>query len=65
MNPQEAMHAHLDLEARISVATHFGCFRLTDEAIDDPLIDLDAARGRAAVSAEGFQALETGETRIF
>jgi len=65
MNPEEAVRAHLDLETNLSVATHFGCFRLTDEAIDDPLIDLDAARRQAEVSTEGFQVLETGETRIF
>ncbi len=65
MNPHEAVQAHLDLDARVSVATHFGCFRLTDEAIDDPLIELDAARRGLGVRAETFQALETGETRLY
>ena len=65
MNPEEAVQAHLELEARISVPTHFGCFRLTDEGIDDPLIDLDVARQRHGVTAQAFPVLETGETRIF
>lgn len=65
MNPEEAVRAHLELEARVSIPTHFGCFRLTDEAFDDPLIDLDAARQRHSVAAQAFPVLETGETRIF
>jgi len=65
MNPEEAVRAHLDLEARLSIGTHFGCFQLTDEGIDDPLIELAAARQRHGVSPELFQVLETGETRLF
>jgi L-ascorbate metabolism protein UlaG (beta-lactamase superfamily) len=62
MNPEEAVRAHLDLEARLSIGTHYGCFRLTDEGIDDPLRALDAARRRHDVPAERFRAPETGET---
>jgi L-ascorbate metabolism protein UlaG (beta-lactamase superfamily) len=65
MDPEEAVRAHLDLSARISVGTHFGCFQLTDEGIDDPVIELATARGRHAVPTESFQVLETGETRVF
>lgn len=62
MDPDEAVRAHLDLAARTSVGTHFGCFQLTDEGIDRPLLDLDAARRRHRVSPDRFRALETGET---
>jgi L-ascorbate metabolism protein UlaG (beta-lactamase superfamily) len=65
MNPDDAVRAHLDLQARVSVATHFGCFQLTDEGIDDPPLELAAARERHGVAAEAFQVLETGETRLF
>jgi L-ascorbate metabolism protein UlaG (beta-lactamase superfamily) len=65
MNPDEAVRAHLDLEAKTSIGMHFGCFRLTDEGIDDPVVDLTAARGQHAVHAEAFQLLETGATRIY
>jgi L-ascorbate metabolism protein UlaG (beta-lactamase superfamily) len=65
MNPEDAVRAHLDLEAKLSIATHFGCFQLTDEGIDDPVIELRAARRRHNVAAESFQVLETGETRVF
>ena len=65
MNPDDAVRAHVDLEAQISIGTHFGCFALTDEGIDDPVVALAAARQARGVSAEAFQLLETGETRIY
>lgn len=65
MNPEEAVRAHLDLEAHVSVGTHFGCFKLTDEGIEDPLIELAAARERHGLRTTSFQVLETGETRLF
>jgi L-ascorbate metabolism protein UlaG (beta-lactamase superfamily) len=65
MNPDDAVRAHIDLYAKISIGTHFGCFRLTDEGIDDPVVELAAAREAHRVPAEAFPVLETGETRIF
>jgi L-ascorbate metabolism protein UlaG (beta-lactamase superfamily) len=65
MNPEEAVRAHLQLGARVSVATHFGCFRLSEEGIDEPLQELAAARLAHGVHASAFAALETGETRHF
>jgi L-ascorbate metabolism protein UlaG (beta-lactamase superfamily) len=65
MDPDDAVRAHLDLEARVSVAAHFGCFQLTDEGIDDPVQELAAARARHAVAATRFQVLEVGETRRY
>jgi L-ascorbate metabolism protein UlaG (beta-lactamase superfamily) len=64
MNPDDAVRAHLDLEAKISVGTHFGCFQLTDEGIDDPPLELAVARDRHGVASTAFQVLETGETRL-
>ena len=32
MNPDEAVRAHLDVRARLSIGMHFGTFQLTDEA---------------------------------
>jgi L-ascorbate metabolism protein UlaG (beta-lactamase superfamily) len=65
MNPEDAVRAHLDLDPKVSVGTHFGCFQLTDEGIDDPPLELAAARERHGVSPAAFQILETGETRLF
>ena len=65
LDPDDAIRAHLDLHARLSIGTHFGCFQLTDEGIDDPVIELEARRQHHNVAAESFQVLETGETRVF
>ncbi|MFL6606057.1 MAG: MBL fold metallo-hydrolase [Steroidobacteraceae bacterium] len=65
MNPEDAVRAHLDLDPKISIGTHFGCFQLTDEGIDDPPLELAAARERHGVAPTAFQVLETGETRVF
>jgi L-ascorbate metabolism protein UlaG (beta-lactamase superfamily) len=65
MNPDDAVRAHLDLDAKISVGTHFGCFQLTDEGIDDPPLELAAALQRHSVPPDSFQVMETGETRLF
>lgn len=65
MNPEEAVQAHLDLGARASVGMHYGTFQLTDEAIDAPLLELDAARQAVGPSAGGFVTHGFGETRIY
>jgi L-ascorbate metabolism protein UlaG (beta-lactamase superfamily) len=65
MDPDDAVRAHQDLAARVSVATHFGCFQLTDEGIDDPVHELAAARTRYGVAEATFQVLEVGETRRY
>ena len=64
MNPEEAVRAHLDLKAGLSIGTHYGCFQLTDEGIDDPLLELARARERHGLDARRFLALETGETLL-
>jgi L-ascorbate metabolism protein UlaG (beta-lactamase superfamily) len=65
MNPDDSVRAHKDLQPKVSVGTHFGCFQLTDEGIDDPPLDLAIARERHGIAADAFQVLETGETRLF
>ncbi len=62
MNPDEAVRAHLDLEAERSIGTHYGCFQLTDEAIDAPLRELEIARRKRRIEPDRFIALETGQT---
>ncbi len=63
MNPAEAMQAHQSLGARQSLGMHFGTFQLTDEAIDAPLIALEAARLSAGVDT--FETLEFGQTKVY
>jgi L-ascorbate metabolism protein UlaG (beta-lactamase superfamily) len=62
MNPEEAVRAHLDLGAEVSIGMHWGTFHLSDEAIDDPLHALAAARARAGVPERAFRTLQFGET---
>jgi L-ascorbate metabolism protein UlaG (beta-lactamase superfamily) len=62
MNPDEAVRAHVALGSRQSLGMHFGTFQLTDEAIDDPLRALAAARVAQGVPEKDFTTLDFGET---
>lgn len=61
MNPEDAVLAHIDLEASLSVGMHFGTFQLADEEYDEPVKDLEHALNKHDVS--NFAVLEMGETR--
>jgi L-ascorbate metabolism protein UlaG (beta-lactamase superfamily) len=60
MNPEEAVQAHLDLNAGHSIGMHFGTFRLTPEGIDEPVRALAAARRDRGVVDTAFETLESG-----
>jgi len=64
MNPDEAVRAHLDVKARLSIGMHFGTFQLTDEGIDEPLRALERARVAHGVPRDAFRTLEFGATVI-
>jgi L-ascorbate metabolism protein UlaG (beta-lactamase superfamily) len=64
MNPEEAVRAHLDIRARMSIGMHFGTFQLTDEAIDAPIHALATARAAHGLSSDAFRTLEFGETCV-
>ncbi len=63
VNPEEAVKAHVDLNARYSVGMHWGTFRLTDERLDEPPLKLAEALERAGVSPQRFFLMQHGETR--
>ncbi len=65
MNPAEAVDAHLALGACRSIGMHFGTFQLTDEAIDAPLVALEAARQAAGLADGVFSTQAFGETRVY
>jgi len=65
VNPEEAVQAHLDLRAALSIGMHFGTFQLTKEGIDEPLRALDAARQARRVPSSAFRALRFGESAVF
>ena len=62
MNPAKAVQAHLDLEARLSIAMHFGTFQLTPEAIDAPPAALAEALRERQVAPARFRVLDCGES---
>ncbi len=65
LNPDEAVQVHLDLKSRLSIATHFGTFPLTDEGYDQPVIDLQAALLKLNISNHEFVATKNGGTVYF
>jgi L-ascorbate metabolism protein UlaG (beta-lactamase superfamily) len=64
MNPEEAVRAHLDLGARLSVAIHFGTFCLTDETFGAPEAALAEARPQHNVAESMFRIPAFGETIV-
>jgi L-ascorbate metabolism protein UlaG (beta-lactamase superfamily) len=62
MNPLDAVRAHRDLGAGLSIAIHFATFPLTDEAIDAPAAALAVARRELGVAETAFRVPGFGET---
>jgi L-ascorbate metabolism protein UlaG (beta-lactamase superfamily) len=61
MNPVEAVQALLDCRAETALASHYGTFQLTDEAIDAPLLALADALNAAGIPPERFRTLRPGQ----
>ena len=62
INPAEAVQIHQDLGAAQSVGIHWGTFELTDEALDQPPLQLAAARQAAGLPDHAFVVLKIGQT---
>jgi N-acyl-phosphatidylethanolamine-hydrolysing phospholipase D len=62
MNPAEAVRAHRELGARHSIGVHWGTFELTDESLDQPPLELAAARLVHGVGEHDFFVLPIGGT---
>lgn len=62
MNPDDAVQAHRQLQARNSLAIHFGVFRLTDEGQFAPPADLAAALAEQQVDPQTFRVPQPGDT---
>ncbi len=65
MDPFDAVAAHRDLGASLSLAIHWGTFQLTDEGIDAPLEALAEARAAAGLDPLAFQAPDFGTTLVW
>jgi len=61
MNPAEAVQALLDCGAETALASHYGTFQLTDEAIDAPPLALADALNAAGIPRERFRVLRPGQ----
>lgn len=62
MSPYEAVEAHIELGAEMSIGMHFGTFHLSDEAIDDPIKELANALRHYGLPSSQFLALSEGES---
>ena len=62
VNPDEAVLAHLELGATLSLGMHFGTFPLSDEGPEEPVVALAAARAARGVAEAAFPALHNGLT---
>lgn len=65
MNPHEAAQTHRDLDARQSIGVHWGTFNLTDEALDQPPVELSSAKRSLGLSDGEFSLLKIGQSRRF
>jgi N-acyl-phosphatidylethanolamine-hydrolysing phospholipase D len=65
VNPAEAVQIHKDINARNSMAVHWGSFHLSGEGVMAPAADLDRARLAAAVTDQEFATFAVGETRHY
>lgn len=64
-SPAEAVKIHRDLNAKQSVATHFGTFPLADDGEEEPLLELQRVLSEQGISHEQFIVLKGGEGRDF
>lgn len=62
VNPQESVQIFRDLGCQRAMAVHWGTFQLTDEALDEPPLELAKARQAAGLSPQDFAVLAIGET---
>ena len=62
MNPDEAVQAHLDLDASASIGMHFGTFQMTIEGIDEPVRALAEGCRSRNVPFSRFRTLGFGES---
>jgi len=65
VNPREAVQVFLDSGAREAIGVHWGTFELTDEPLDEPLIELPKALDALGVSRDRFVLFRHGETRVY
>jgi L-ascorbate metabolism protein UlaG (beta-lactamase superfamily) len=63
MRPREAVQAHLDLGAPVSVAAHFQVFQLGPDGFDDAVQELAATLKKGDLNPDAFIALKLGQSQ--
>ncbi len=64
MNPAEAVQAHKDLQARLSIGMHYSTFQLSAESRTEPVERLEQAKQATDIAASSFITLEIGQPFI-
>ena len=60
-SPEEAVKIHRDIQAKRSIASHYGTFPLADEAQLEPVVDLKKAKLKFGLAEKDFIPLREGE----
>ena len=63
-DPHDAVRIFRDLGARQALGVHWAGFRLCDEPVEQPLIDLPKALVEAGLTSAAFQLWAVGESRL-
>ncbi|MGQ0699151.1 MAG: MBL fold metallo-hydrolase [Panacagrimonas sp.] len=64
VDPFEAVRIHREVGSRLSLAMHWGTFRLTLEPLDEPPQRLATALNAAGVAADRFRVMQHGQTLV-
>jgi L-ascorbate metabolism protein UlaG (beta-lactamase superfamily) len=64
MNPDDAVQAFELCGAAQALGHHWGTFRLTNETVEQPAVDLAAALAHRSIAPDRFAALRPGEVRV-
>lgn len=64
LTPENAVKAHLDVQAKKSVGIHFGIFQLSLEGIDQPIEDLKNAKKKFHITDHKFTTRPLGTKNI-
>ena len=61
MDPHQAVQAHQDLHAKVSIGMHYGTFQLSGEPFDEPKSLLEQAKKDANLTNDSFVTLAIGK----
>jgi Predicted Zn-dependent hydrolases of the beta-lactamase fold len=62
LSPEEAVQAHIDLQSRLSIACHWGTFRMADEPLDEPPVMLRNELDDRCIESTEFRVLRIGQS---